>query len=65
MSEPKKALLSERIAQQKKWIEEHGGNLEGYLTHYGEKSRASEKEIADIYRADLGILEHLESLLQK
>jgi hypothetical protein len=64
MSEAKKALVSERIAPQKKWIEEHGGDLQGYLNHYGEKSRVSEKEIADIYRADLEILAELEALMQ-
>lgn len=64
MSEPKKALVLERIVRQKKWIEEHGGDLQGYLNHYGEKSRVSEKEIADIYRADLEMLERLEELMK-
>jgi hypothetical protein len=63
MSEPKKALVLERIARQKKWIEEHGGDLQGYLNHYGEQSRVSEKEIGDIYRADLEVLERFEELM--
>jgi hypothetical protein len=45
-------------------IEEHRGDLQGHFHYYADKSRVSEKEIADEYRADLETLARLEASLQ-
>ena len=65
MSETGRASVSERIASQKKWIEEHGGDLNGYFKYFGETSKASVNEIADMFRADLEVLAELEALLKQ
>ena len=65
MTEPEKASVAERVASQKRWIEEHGGDLNGYFKYFGSMSKSSVNEIADMYRADLQALAELEALADK
>jgi len=50
----KKQSLQSRIADQRKWIEEHGGNEYGYVQRYG--SKHDDKHYGDggeaIFKAD-------------
>lgn len=47
-----KRSLQERIAEQRKWIDEHGWDRAGYLDRYGEQG-------SKIYDADLAHLEDI------
>lgn len=53
-------LAVEAVKAQRRWIIEHGGDLDGYMKHYaGDDERA-----AAIYAADLAELRRLESLVR-
>ena len=47
-------MKTDWLAEQRKWIAEHGGNLPGYLNNYGQERGAA------IYDADIAELERLE-----
>ena len=55
--------LAEQIADQRKWIDERGGNLAGYVARYG--SRNDAEHYGDggeaIYAADTEALRRLEA----
>ena len=50
-----------RVAEQRRWIEEHGGDLGGYLARYGSKYGPEDERQGDggeaIYAADRAELE--------
>jgi len=61
------ARLAREIAEQRRWIDDHGRNLSGYIErygakddpdHYGDGGRA-------IYRADMNELQRLEQLYER
>lgn len=63
----KVAWLEKEIVDQKKWIAEHGGDLVGYVRHYGSKNDAD--HFGDggeaIYAADMNHLTAMETRYQK
>ena len=66
-NKPVALTRSERIAwiaAQKRWIEEHGGNLAGYIANYGSINNPpySGSGGEAIYAADMAELKRLESL---
>ena len=62
MRQTHKEWLRDRIDRQRKWIDEHGGNIVGYVERYGSKD--DENHFGDggelIYAADMGELRKLE-----
>lgn len=56
-----KQTLNQRIAEQRKWIDEHGGNLAGYVQRYGSKDAPDHYGDGGeaIYAADKGELDRL------
>lgn len=59
----RKQSLAQQIADQRKWIDEHGSNLAGYVARYG--SRNDAEHYGDggeaIYAADTEALRRLEA----
>lgn len=62
----KAAKAWDKVREQRKWIEEHGGNLSGYIARYGSKYDSSHYGDGgeDIYAADLAYLRELEEYLE-
>lgn len=68
----KRGFWEQQYANQREWIKEHGGNLAGYISRYGdpEVERADGKPMfgdggTAIYRADLARLEAIDRKLGK
>ena len=71
MRETKAARLSRLISEQRRWIEEHGDSLSGYIARYGRASGDPEKPVGEggryglggpaIYEADMSVLRDLEA----
>lgn len=58
--------LATQIADQRRWIEEHGATLSGYIQRYGAKSEAEDPACFGnggpaIYKADTDALAELEA----
>ena len=47
MRETKAARLSRLISEQRRWIEEHGDSLSGYIARYGRASGDPEKPVGE------------------
>lgn len=60
MSKSKKTL-NQRIAEQRRWIDEHGGDLSGYVERYGSSYDAEHYGDGGemIYAADMAALNAL------
>ena len=62
MRQTRKQFLRDQIDRQRKWIDEHGGNIIGYVERYGSKD--DPKRYGDggelIYAADMGELRRME-----
>lgn len=58
-------FLQNQIAAQRRWIEEHGGDLAGYIVRYGEADDPNRHGDggAAIYKADTDELRRLEGML--
>lgn len=60
--ESKRARLDRLIREQRRWVEEHGGSLSGYIARYG--SASEPRHYGDggeaIYAADSAALQRLE-----
>ena len=52
--------LRRMVAEQRQWIEEHGGSLAGYIAFYSDRYGRSEDEAVAIYNADLANLRQFE-----
>ena len=63
----KRTWLTREFESQRRWIEEHGGSLAGYVEHYGSKD--DPKHYGDggeaIYAADVAQLRALDMQLAK
>lgn len=61
------SYLKQKIAEQRRWIEEHGHDRMGYVARYGSSSAPVEERRGDggerIYEADLAELRKLEQEL--
>jgi hypothetical protein len=74
MRETKAVMLSRFISEQRRWIEEHGDSLSGYIARYGRASDDPEKPVNEggryglggpaIYEADMSVLRDLEEQLK-
>jgi hypothetical protein len=56
MRETKRQLWTRLVIEQQKWIEEHGGDLAGYLANYHEQHGRTLDNARAIYEADLAEL---------
>ena len=64
--EAKRTRLLRELAEQRKWVEEHGGSREGYVERYGSKDDPDYYGDGGeaIYAADYGHLQRLEQALR-
>lgn len=59
------ALWTKLVIEQEKWIEQCGGNLDGYISNYCYKYKRSARNAIEIYCADINELrKRLEVLVQ-
>jgi hypothetical protein len=56
---PEHENLRKQIAEQRKWIEEHGGDLAGYVARYGRADDPKRHGGEAIYAADTDALKEL------
>lgn len=61
MPRPGLLTIAQRIDEQKRWIEEHGGDLAGYIARYGSKDDPDHYGDGGeaIYAADKAALDEL------
>ena len=60
--------LKQRLSEQRKWIDEHGGDIAGYITRYGDPGLTDAwygEGGSAIYRADRAELDMLEARLSR
>ena len=61
------AKASQRVAEQRRWIEDHGGSRAGYIARYGDSNAPLEERQGDggqrIHEADEAELRKLEAEL--
>jgi hypothetical protein len=65
-AETRRAFLERQVAEQRAWIQRCGGDLHGYITHYGDPGleRCYGNGGTQIYQADKAELEKLELALE-
>lgn len=60
---PKRDFWIKLLAEQRKWIEQCGGDLAGYIANYHGKHKRTVENATGIYNADMGELERIQQLL--
>lgn len=65
MRQSRRAFLESQLAEQRKWIRKCGGDLLGYICHYGEADDPNKHGEGGraIYEADMAELHRIEQLL--
>lgn len=60
-----KELYEKLLAEQQKWVDEHGGDLEGYIANYHGKFKHTIESATNIYNADKAALDRLDSMARR